>query len=103
MIEAIVFLLVWGVIAVLTAHIADAKNRDAMIWFLLGCTVGLIALVAIILLPAISKAKANPFQFHACPWCMSDVPNTARLCARCGKDQSAPPEEPVTPRVRKMY
>jgi hypothetical protein len=81
---------VWLVLAVVTALIANSKNRSPIAWALLAIPLGLIATVVVACsrkLPGandsvyLGTASAEPTK--SCPRCAETVKAAAQMCRFC--------------------
>lgn len=82
---------VWIVIAVVTAIVASSRGRHGFGWFLLGCLFSIFALILVALLPSLKQPAAiyqagapNPDTHVKCPDCRELVLRDARKCKHCG-------------------
>jgi len=57
MFHPIVYLVVWTCQGALNAYFAQKRGRDPIIWFVIGLFIGLFGILALFLLPTLSKSE----------------------------------------------
>lgn len=78
--------LFWFGIAVITGIAASSRGRSGFGWFLLGCLLSVLALLAVLVMPSKKKDPNTPtIETHVrCPDCKELVLKEARVCKHCG-------------------
>ncbi|WP_075357903.1 zinc ribbon domain-containing protein [Caballeronia sordidicola] len=85
-----IFIAGWLVCAILSAVIANAKNRNGLVWAIATIPFGLFATLVVACLSRIPSdeehiAAAEPaVATKTCPACAEDVKAAARVCRFCG-------------------
>lgn len=82
---------VWLFFALLCAVVANTKGRSTFGWFLLGCFLGIIALLIVLVAPSLkvgpvlAGSEVATEKTHVrCPDCKELVRKDARKCKHCG-------------------
>ncbi|MFP3798660.1 zinc ribbon domain-containing protein [Paraburkholderia sp. SIMBA_027] len=89
-----ILLFAWIVVALLTALVANSKNRSPIAWALLAIPLGLIATLVVACstkLPAKDAVTATePIRLadKTCPRCAESVKDAAKVCRFCGHEFS---------------
>src|ERR1700693_1071066 len=68
-------------IAFITAKVASSKGRSAGGWFVLGLCLPLLALLAVLVFPALSGLERGTHV--RCPACKEPVLKGATICSHC--------------------
>jgi hypothetical protein len=84
---------IWVVMALVVASVAQTKGRSGLLWFLYGALLWPIALIAILVLPANAKtmerrALKDPAN-RKCSHCAETIKTEAKVCKHCGRDVAA--------------
>jgi hypothetical protein len=83
----IFLLIVWILNGIITAVIAQFKNHNGPLWFILGLFFPTIALIIIIFFKETitpENAKPNPNSHVKCPDCAEIIRREAKICKHCG-------------------
>ena len=78
-IQHLVVLLVWIGFGITSGVMASIKGRSFLIWMFLTLLLSPVWLFILLVLSSIKK----------CPFCASTIPQQARVCARCSREQPA--------------
>lgn len=62
--------------------LADYKGRNTTIWTILGMTLGLLALIVLVILPKATNGK----RYVKCLSCAETVRAEAKVCRYCHRD-----------------
>jgi hypothetical protein len=65
---------VWFVVAVVTAIAANARGRSGFGWLILGFLFSIFALIAVLVLPKVDPNAPNPRTHIRCPDCRESHP-----------------------------
>ncbi|MBU9174012.1 zinc ribbon domain-containing protein [Burkholderia gladioli] len=85
-----IYVVVWLIVAIVTALIANAKNRSPLAWAILAIPLGLFATIVVACskkLPLDEKpAVGFPMREDEkqCPQCAESVKYAAKVCRFCG-------------------
>lgn len=73
--------------------IASSRGRSGFGWFLLGCVIGVFAVILVAVLPSqkeqaivVGGEVATAATHIRCPWCKGLVRKDAALCMHCRKE-----------------
>lgn len=72
-------LVIWILLGVACAAIANSKGRRAWLWAILGIIGGVVSLLIIVCLPKVVPEKK-------CPICANILKEEAMICHYCGYD-----------------
>ncbi len=73
-------LIIWTVIAILCAIIANAKSRSGIAWFVAGVIFGVLALIVLVCMPRGTSGMKQ------CGKCSEHILRDARVCKHCGSE-----------------
>ena len=76
--EILFYILIWSACGALVGHLASKKGRSALGWGVFGFMLFIVALPCILII--------GPLNQRQCPFCMSNIPMDATVCAHCQKD-----------------
>lgn len=79
---AVVLLIAWSIVAVLTALVASTRGRSVPGWAAAGFFFGPLALFAVGFMPALAAAPSR--SQRKCPECAELILREARRCKHCG-------------------
>lgn len=81
--ESLLLTVLFGVVvAIVPAHIAHTKGRNALLWFFYGFLLGPLAWVHSFLI----NANGNAEGYTVCKYCTGVVKSSAVKCMHCGSD-----------------
>jgi hypothetical protein len=72
----------WGIVGVICAIVAYFKNRNIIIWSILGILFSIVTFTVLIFLPKIDDLTDT----FPCPYCKSPVKNGVNRCEQCDSD-----------------
>lgn len=75
-------LIIWVILGIFTALIAQSKGRRAWLWAILGIIGGVFAIIVIVCMPKVKHVKK-------CPKCANEVKQEALICQHCYHDFKA--------------
>ena len=96
--EVIIFLVIGVVFGFICSSIAGGKNRNAMLWGVLGFFFGLITLIIIAVLPRVESSggeasgemrawrASQRSPVRSCPNCRAENSTANQYCANCGSE-----------------
>lgn len=77
--DSMITIVIWLILGIVCAGIADAKGRRTWLWGLIGILGGIFSFLIIICLPKIVPSKK-------CPRCANELKVEALICHYCGHD-----------------
>ncbi len=81
-----VFLILLMLLGLIPAFIAKSKGRDAVLWWVYGALLFVIALPhALLISEEASKPVLDVPPRVACPFCLEDIAPEALICPFCRK------------------
>jgi Na+/melibiose symporter-like transporter len=87
------FFSIWFICAIVAAIVASSRGRSGFGWFLIGCIIGIFAIILVALLPSKNEraivvgGEVATAETHVrCPWCKGLVRMDATVCMHCRKE-----------------
>lgn len=72
------YFLIWLVMAVISALVANLRKRNPFTWFVVGLLIGLIAVIVVAILPPGNRGMSR------CRECLEYIHPDASVCKHCG-------------------
>jgi hypothetical protein len=83
-------IVVWLIMALVVASVAQTKGRSGLLWFAYGLILWPVALIAILVLaPNATKLEQRALRRpgnRKCPHCAEVIKAEASVCKHCGRD-----------------
>lgn len=84
-------LLLAALLGIIPAVIAQKKGRNALLWWVFGTLLFIVALPVSILIKPLSPPEAG----KKCPKCAEFIKQEALICKHCGSDVSSVGNSPI--------
>jgi len=69
-------IIIWILMGIICAIIAQQKKRNAIGWFFLGAGFAIISLIVLLFLPTLEETMP-------CPFCKEPIKKDATICKHC--------------------